>query len=490
MGMLEAAIAIAASLLIVGAPRSLASGITLKLLLALSIGGVLLVLLVGPSRWQLVPLTLLAILGGGLGLRRLRHGYRQRRIWVRGLVVTGCTLLLIITAAPLVLFPPFDLPQPSGPRPVGVADLHIRDQSRPDPLRGGKREFMIRAWYPADSGPSRIAPYVTQTFANDQLFGPQKNLVLHHLPSVRTSGRLGLKPAGTAIPVLIFLPGYASYNAQSTTLAQDLASNGYVVLSIGSPGDAAGVEFPGGRVAEFRRYAFLDQLGRATSKLLSQILDDPSPERMAALARELRRIVPAAKDALHLISGDAESVMDRIDRGGLGLLDGHLDPSRIGIVGMSFGGAVAGQVCSQDPRCRAGINLDGYQFSDLQGREIGRPFLMVANGAYKRSYLNDTFGRAPVRPADAAPLLNIQVSGSRHLDFTDLTLLSPVAKRYLKNEVVGPISGPRMIGLTSALVQGFFDEFVLGRTRAFDDAIARWPEVKHRRPPLPPGWAE
>src|SRR4029077_16770939 len=37
----------------------------------------------------------------------------------------------------------------------------------------------------------------------------------------------------------------------------------------------------------------------------------------------------------------------------------RLDLTRVGIFGHSFGGAKAAQFCSRDPRCKAGIDVDG-----------------------------------------------------------------------------------------------------------------------------------
>ncbi|MBX9880374.1 MAG: hypothetical protein K2X73_00225 [Sphingomonas sp.] len=400
--LLEAAAILCVSALIVGAPRALVAGRALRWLPTITAALLALTLVFDPWRWQLVPLFALAIVAFGLGYRRLRRGGPSRRWWRRGVAIALGSLGLLVVALPLALFPLFDLPSPRGPGRIGVADLHLIDRARADPLFGSARKIMVRAWYPAtphgDGAPAR---YVSRRFAAALLDPDAPLVVLHHLPRIGTAGRTGLAITPGVHPVVIFLPGYQAFVAQSTTLARDLASAGYVVLSVASPGDASVVDSPDGRVRTFRRHRLLDHLAGITRFADAFECDLPS-EQGLRFAREVNRLTPDPGRELDLIAGDAASVPDRVAGGGLGALDGHVDPNRVAIVGMSFGGAAAARLCSRDRRCRAGVNLDGFMFGDLQGREIGRPFMVVANGASGRTYYDDTIGRGsadrPTRP--------------------------------------------------------------------------------------------
>ena len=65
-------------------------------------------------------------------------------------------------------------------------------------------------------------------------------------------------------------------------------------------------------------------------------------------------------------TADVRFVLDELERmSEAGFLDGRLDARRAGILGHSFGGATAGQVCLEDPRCLAGCNLDGLQVGGM-----------------------------------------------------------------------------------------------------------------------------
>lgn len=488
MWVIELLVALSAALLVAGAPWSRGSRRTLvALLLATGIGALLLVV-AGPLRWQLAPLLLLAGLGLLLGLLRLRRGLKPRAWWVRGLGGLLSLVLLAVAALPLLFFPMFELPKPRGPQKVGVTDLAVVDSSRTDPYFGGSREFAVRAWYPTTAdhkGPT--APYVSKRFSRSAMFGPMKAVIFGHHHLIETSAYLDAPVAGTDLPVVVFVHGYNGYNGQNTVLAQDLASNGYVVLSIGTPGDAMAVEFPDGRIKEFRNPRFL-QTTEPLTKAREKMESNPPPEQVQALIREVLGQSTEIDKALRLQVADVRHLLDLVEGGGLGRLDGHLDAGRIALSGQSFGGSVAGQACYEDTRCRVGVNLDGMQFGDLFGREIGKPFLMFENHDQDGPWLNDMTYRAPVRPLDAPPVIHLRVLESRHVDFADMTLSSPFMKRFVPNKVLGKVDGKRMIALTSDVVLAFLDEHLRGKTARLPQVVEAWPELVLRTPDLPEGW--
>ncbi|AIJ22093.1 hypothetical protein [Amycolatopsis methanolica] len=105
------------------------------------------------------------------------------------------------------------LPRPSGPHRVGRTELHLVDVSRTDPWRGGPRELMVSLHYPALPGPGRDA--------------------------VPLPGRW---------PVVVYSPGLDEPRTWCTATAEDLASRGYVVVSIDHTWESPEVEFPDGSV--------------------------------------------------------------------------------------------------------------------------------------------------------------------------------------------------------------------------------------------------
>jgi len=51
--------------------------------------------------------------------------------------------------------------------------------------------------------------------------------------------------------------------------------------------------------------------------------------------------------------------------------------TRVGVFGHSFGGAQAAQFCSQDSRCKAGIDIDGRPLGSVVQSGLGQPFMFL-----------------------------------------------------------------------------------------------------------------
>jgi predicted dienelactone hydrolase len=60
-----------------------------------------------------------------------------------------------------------------------------------------------------------------------------------------------------------------------------------------------------------------------------------------------------------------------------GKFAGRLDMQRLGMFGHSFGGATALQFCHDDPRCEAGIDIDGVPYGNVVQEGLEQPFLFL-----------------------------------------------------------------------------------------------------------------
>ncbi|MEV0676410.1 hypothetical protein AB0I60_07775 [Actinosynnema sp. NPDC050436] len=150
------------------------------------------------------------------------------------------------------------LPAPTGPHPVGVTTLHLVDRDRPDPwpdAQGRARELMATVFYPAhDVRGYPVAPQMTPKAA--ETFGWLDVTAAHpELPksgvdwaAIKTHSHAGAPASPVRRPVLLYSPAAADPRTVNTTLAEDLASRGYVVVSFDHPGETGEVEFPGGRL--------------------------------------------------------------------------------------------------------------------------------------------------------------------------------------------------------------------------------------------------
>jgi predicted dienelactone hydrolase len=155
------------------------------------------------------------------------------------------------------------LPAPSGPYAVGTVALRLVDHARPDPWVASQpyRELMVSAFYPArDAAAYPVAPQMSPAAAKH--FDESLGTPVHQgwgIPAGKvdwaatpTHSHAGAPAAPGRHPVVLYSPGLGDPRTLGTTLAEELASRGYAVVTIDHTYDASEVEFPGGRVEPFK----------------------------------------------------------------------------------------------------------------------------------------------------------------------------------------------------------------------------------------------
>lgn len=355
-------------------------------------------------------------------------------------------LAAVLAASPVATVTQLSLPSPTGPAPVGTVSLYLIDSSRPDPwvATAPVRELMVQVWFPARTvrGHPR-ADWVSPGVAA-RINPPGSGF---ELPV--TDGHLGAAPAPGRHPVILYSPGLGMERTGNTALVQDLASHGYAVVTIDHTYDAQFVEFPDGRVA--------------TNAL-------PPPQTPAEEEQLIRK-------ALEVRVTDTRFVLDALRRA---YLSRYFDLSRVGMMGMSLGGATAAETMRQDRRFAAGLDLDGTFSGRVLTTGLDRPFLMMGSdpGAGEQ---DETWTRLWNRLR--GPRYWVQLDNTRHLSFTDFQVLmrqtgSPPADY---EPFIGSIDGPRSVAVQQAYVRAFFDRHLRHTGgRLLDGPSARYPEVRFR----------
>lgn len=443
-------------------------------------------------RWQMVPAYVLAVLSLTVALasRRRRSAAASQtraRVALRLAGAVFGVLALTVAAALPVLFPVFRLPQPTGPHVVGFTRFALLDSTRQESFTADpsdKRSLVVEAWYPADaSGGPRAMFWGPRMMA--RRLAPALGLpsfLFNHLELVRTHAYTDARPAVTpaSFPVVIFSHGYnQGFPGQNTMQMEELASHGYAVFSIAHPYESIAVAHPDGRVVVVSKTR-MDSVGRgmgASGRALRRFAASKDRAERATLFRQAIAEPRLLHESLQVWTGDTRFVMDELTRRTAreappGVpFTGKLDLSRVGVFGMSFGGTTAGQVCVVEPRCRAGVNLDGTQYGDPIDVPLRVPFMFMTSAI---PGLND-----PVYERAMGPVYSVNVEGSTHFNYTDFSLLSPVFKRL---GFLGPIDGARMERILNDYLVAFFDTYLKGEcgqhSALLDSASSIYPEVR------------
>ncbi|MFB6893953.1 alpha/beta hydrolase family protein [Kitasatospora sp. NPDC056327] len=369
---------------------------------------------------------------------------------------------------------PLHLPAPTGPWPVGTVALHLVDDSRPDPLLPSKpyRELMAGLWYPAEPGTGHpTAPWLTPAAAADwdTYSAPALGVPTGAADwqGIRTHARTGAPTARRAgrLPVVLFSSGDGGSRALGTTLVEELASRGHLVVTLDSTYETEQVEFPGGRVE------------RALP-----LPDDLTPDVIAALLAQHCRARLA----------DTRFVLDALDR----LTRGHrpdtgtdplpdglaeaADPTRTGMLGQSLGGAVAVQLAHDEPRIRAAADLDGALLEPVATSGLAKPFLLMASGT---KALHTEPDWASCWTASTGPRHALRLRDSAHGSYTDLQILLPQLLRHLPlpdtAALIGTVDPRRSLAAQRTTVTAFFTRYLTGRPTDFlDHPGIHWPELE------------
>lgn len=347
------------------------------------------------------------------------------------------------------------LPVPTGTFAVGRTIADWVDHASVDtlaPTPGTKREVLVWIWYPAAPGSAPPDDYVPAAMRvpPDRAGGSGLMSFLTHDASkvrVHSLRAPAVSPAQPAYPVLILRGGASANVINYSSLAEDLASHGYIVVGLDAPYRTTVVVFPDGRVIE--RTAENNPelyLGERQAARLNEILAGWTTDIGFAVTRleQLNASDPA------------------------GTFTGRLDMARLGVFGHSFGGAQAAQFCHDDPRCKAAVDVDGAPFGTVIQAGLTQPFMFLLSGhgdpkdAESREILANIQSIYDRLPPDSR--MRVEIRGANHFLFSDdgALMKSRALIGALRLAGVVGINGRRQLAVTAYCLRSFFNAH-LGR---------------------------
>jgi len=366
------------------------------------------------------------------------------------------------------------LPAPTGPFAVGRATYDWVDAATLDtlaPVPGTERELLVWIWYPsaADRAGAIVGEYLPGPMrrevarARGGVMGfLTRDLSRVHAHSIANSAVSSQQPS---YPVVILRAGASAEVWSYSTLAEDLASHGYVVVGFDAPYRTGLVVFPDGRVMRRR--------------------PENNPELVFGRPDSARRI----NSLLAAWTGDIGFALDQLARlnrsDPAGRFTGRLDLARVGVFGHSLGGAATAQFCHDDSRCSAGIDVDGAPLGSVIRESISRPFMFLLSDHGQPSDPADRQIEADIQsiydrlPADGR--LGITIRGANHFLFSDdaALLKSHIVLGALRRLGILGIDGRRQLAIAAYCVRSFFDANLKGLPGPrLDLASPLYPEIQ------------
>jgi len=447
------------------------------MIIALEIGIMVFTLIsIAQSTWRIIPLGQAAIFASGISLALIvihvvGFEFRWQMVPVfavasvifvklllnintgRLLRITGISVAMLLLLLSLVLsfaFPVQTLPSPDGPNSVGVVtidhDYSPGHETESMPLR----RLSLKVWYPASIEDEMR--YGRETLWNELSNSPDFSAIERffsaYLKNMITNALLHapIKLDGGELSVLIYNHALLSIASENTFLMESLASHGYVVISIRHKDqraeyqalqDSLSAEERLKETENFRTLAGLGDLDRSErAKLTLQIYRENKTlsEIVRARARDSQDVIDNLSSILGVIPGYQSNM--------------YTNSNKVGLAGLSLGGAVATELCKYDRRCGAVINMDGGIFGTNINAPVPVPYLML----YSERHLG---GNDFLKQASGENYDERMITGAEHLDFHDASYVLP-GLRF--TGLLGPIGGSEMIQQKNILVREFLDQ--------------------------------
>ncbi len=339
-------------------------------------------------------------------------------------------LLFLLSMIPAFLFTGYAGRETTGAYQTAMGKAILIDQSREEGFEtdGSKREVPIYLFYPQNAG------------------------------------------QGEQFPLVLFSHGAFGFYASNMSTYMELASHGYVVVSMDHPYHAFVTTDTDGRTItvspEFMSNVFAVNGEEAAEEEILRL----SHEWLALRTEDMDFVIDTLKaakdegrlsDCWHLDETDGEEIMGIVN---------SMDCDKIGVMGHSLGGAASVAIGRERDDISAVIDLDGTMLGEELAYEngaylfntelYGTPILSVNSESHQKDsmaagmdYVNN------VVLANAADGQSTYFVGSAHMNFTDLPLFSPALASLLGTGTIDP---DRCISLVNEIVLNYMDCYLKG----------------------------
>ena len=272
-----------------------------------------------------------------------------------------------------------------------------------------------------------------------------------------------------SMPLIIFSHGAFGYYQSNTSTYMELASNGYVVVSLDHPYHAFYTKDSNGKTILVDRSFLNTALNVGRSDVSTAEVYEITSKWMELRTADMNFVIDTIKAA---VSGTFDESWYMKENAGDGIRAALnlTDTGKIGLMGHSLGGATAVTV-GRRPDVSAVIDLDGTMLGEETGVKDGQ--IQVNETPYEtpllcfdsESHHND---RLEARKAGyvyennvildgAAEGYSTYIKGAAHMDFTDLPLFSPFLAGFLGR---GSVDSAECMDLINSVTLRFFDCFL------------------------------
>lgn len=335
------------------------------------------------------------------------------------------------------------LPNPTGSFQVGRTSYDWIDPTRKEIFAeeaNNKRKLSVYIWYPAELEEStNNGEYLPGKWKTEQEKSTAMKYLQQNLAKVRTNSydNAPLSMKQSKYPIIVFEPGMGKIVFNYTVLAENLASNGYIVIGVNPTYSSNFTVFSDGSTAYKTSKGSIPE-GAVTDKELNYAGS--------------KLVKTWAADISFVINKMSEMNLEKGN-----MWSGHIDMEHIGAFGHSFGGAASVQSSLIDERIKASIDIDGYLYGVQKTSQKPLMFIMSQH-AQKGIDLQEINKIQSVYSSLKKDGYLIEIPKTAHYSFTDDTLFfSPIIRVM---GIYGTINGKQGLKLTNLYITTFFDKYL------------------------------
>lgn len=332
-----------------------------------------------------------------------------------GILYFIAVLSLLLVLTPLLLFPPFKAIEASGSYEVETKKITYTDEQRMDPFNGGKsaRKVTVDFYYP--------------------------------------------KTEDGNFPLILFSHGAFGFSGSNFFTFQELASHGYVVGSISHTSHAFFT------LDTEKTLTIADQSFLQKAVEINGLKDTSREKEVFTITKEWMKL---RTEDTHFV---LNSILDETRNPLSESLFSKIDKNAIGLFGHSLGGASSAQTARERTDVDAVIVLDGTMLGEEVDFQDGH--VVLNDTPYPAPLLNvyaeDHYDSAMETQGErynnfyashqALDAYETVFSGTGHLNFTDLSLFSPILAGKLG---IGSSDARRTIETMNEIVLAFFNSYL------------------------------
>lgn len=335
------------------------------------------------------------------------------------------------------------LPNPTGSFQVGRTSYDWIDPTRKEIFAeeaNNKRKLSVYIWYPAELKEStKNGEYLPGKWKTEQEKSTAMKYLQQNLAKVHTNSydNAPLSMKKSKYPMIVFEPGMGKIVFNYTVLAENLASNGYIVIGVNPTYSSDFTVFSDGSTAYKTSKGSIPE-GAVTDKELN----DAGSKLIKTWAADISFAISKMSE-MNLEKGNMWS--------------GHIDMEHIGAFGHSFGGAASVQSSLLDDRIKASIDIDGYLYGVQKTSQKPLMFIMSQH-AQKGIDLQEINKIQSVYSSLKKDGYLIEIPKTAHFSFTDDTLFFSPILRIMG--IYGTINGKQGLKLTNVYITTFFDKYL------------------------------